>query len=76
MSTETLGTIKDEESRTSTETEGTVRDGDPGRPQRPKGLLGTGTQDVHLLFHTAPELSSLVLAVGIRSVISSRYQNG
>ena len=27
------------------------------RPQRPKGLLGTGAQDGHLNFHTAPELS-------------------
>ena len=26
------------------------------RPQRPSGLLGTGAQDGHLEFHTAPEL--------------------
>ena len=25
------------------------------RPKRPYGLLGTGAQDVHLDFHTAPE---------------------
>ena len=26
------------------------------RPQKPSGLLGTGAQDGHLDFHTAPEL--------------------
>ena len=26
------------------------------RPQKPKGSLGRGAQDVHLDFHTAPEL--------------------
>ena len=28
------------------------------RPQKPQGLLGTGAQDSHLDFHTAPELSA------------------
>ena len=28
------------------------------RPQKPQGLLGTGSQDDHLDFHTAPGLCS------------------
>ena len=27
------------------------------------GLLGTGAQDVHLDFHTAPELCSIIVSV-------------
>ena len=31
------------------------------RPQKAWGLLGTGAQDVHLDFHTAPELCMMLI---------------
>ena len=38
------------------------------------GLLGTGAQDGHLDFHTAPEGLYAMLYPGVRSLYSSKFQ--
>ena len=61
-SSETVRTIRDGETRTSTSTLTQLLSSEEFefnvalRPQRPYGPLGTGAQDFHLHSHTAPDL--------------------